>query len=129
VLFSLLVYSTSLLFDAAPSEQKLDNISDRINGIGKLLQNLQFSQEPGISVSRVSSVEPFYNDISSSVTQPPCPFEGESSLTAQSRDASRFVEGMAMAVPGPPHVEVETKSLLASLRDVLRNRNDQMAVY
>ncbi|KAH8811210.1 hypothetical protein F5884DRAFT_781508 [Xylogone sp. PMI_703] len=106
-------------------EQRLERISENLDEIKRLLLRPEDPSRTGIQTSGSTSTELSGWDITGSGKQPPCPFEGESSLTAHSLDASRFVEGIAATSSAHGGRE----NLLAYLRDILQRKNDQMSIY
>ena len=110
------------------SEKKIDNISEGINEIKRLLRERSQSPKAHHPSHRIDLDSPPVKDTPENGRQSPCPFTGESSFTAHSLDAKRFVESIA-AQTSLDGSDLERDDLLACLRELLRYKNDQIVVH
>ncbi|PTB62720.1 hypothetical protein BBK36DRAFT_1128560, partial [Trichoderma citrinoviride] len=113
---------------SAQYEKKIDNISEGINEIKRLLRERSQSPKAHHPSHRIDLDSPPVKDTPENGRQSPCPFTGESSFTAHSLDAKRFVESIA-AQTSLDGSDLERDDLLACLRELLRYKNDQIVVH
>ncbi|KAL7813097.1 hypothetical protein V8C26DRAFT_421869 [Trichoderma gracile] len=113
---------------SAQYEKKFDDISDGINEIKRLLQQRSPSLQEHQPNHTRDTHSPLVKDAPGSGRQSPCPFTGESSFAAHSLDAKRFVESIAVqtSLYGS---DLERDDLLACLRELLRDKNDQIVIH